>query len=623
MTIFRLPSLLIAIPLVASLLCGATLPVAILAQDAAEETVALETDASADDDAAADALAEEQPWDYSPYRVLIWVVSRDPRFNATTLEKPLLEYLDRDFYSVWRTTIEDAPPPVVTAAYRSMEDLSYDTLTASDPVIAVKRDHDDAIRIQSVRTLPEYVGSVPATKGMRTDVLRRAEEFGDGELGGTAAKLQLFDGDAAALGSLWKEPDTEALLVTRGQAATFEKPGAKVLNLPITDLVSTEIEEYDKVFVVRVSEPSDSPTVTVAELETLMRYFGSPVAAPFNSGYDLPSVIGYCITQAFSPMVRIDDAGQKNAIGMIRAGGLIMDPESPANVQVGDVLLPMIRKNDRNGKPIGIGRIDWAFLITTEREDTSAKMDYYSGMAGGLQGRKNNRTFKMGMLLRPQRDETLLRLHAKGRPDLPLIGYELYERELDSKDMSFVGRTDWNGRLQIKKTADPLRLLYVKNGGAVLARLPMVPGFTQKEVADLAGDDMRLQAEAYIRGVQNAIIDLVAIRQLLATRIRLRLKKGQMEEAEELLNALRDQPTNEQLANDMGKKQGMFLKEIGTRNANQRRKVDIMFKDTREMLGKQINPRVIRDLESDVARAKANGGTLPDEPEPAESGEEG
>ena len=264
--------------------------------------------------------------------------------------------------------------------------------------------------------------------------------------------------------------------------------------------------------------------------------------------------------------------------------------------------------------PVAVGRIEWAFLIATERDGPNVNMDYYSGMAGGLQGRKNQRTFKMAMLLQPQRDETLLRLHVKGREDLPLIGYELYERELKSKSMSFVGRTDWNGRLAIEKTDHPLRLLYVKNGGAVLARLPMVPGLTPKEVADLTGDDMRLQAEAYIRGVQNAIIDLVAIRKLLAARIRLRLKKGQMKEAEELLNALRDQPTNEQLADDMGRKQGMFLKEIGTRNPNQRRKVDIMFKETREMLGKQINPTVIRDLEVDVQRAKDNGGKLPDDP---------
>lgn len=560
---------------------------------------------------------EQEPWDYSPYRVMIWIASRDPRFTAETLHDPLVAYLNRDFNSLWRTEIADAPAPVVTAAFRSMQSLSFDRIAASDPVIAVKRDHVDAIRIQSVRSLPEYVNAVAVTGGLKDDVIRRAGELGNETIFGTASKLQVFDGDALALAETWNDPSTEALMVTRGQALTFTKPGAKLLELPVTGLVATAVNKYDKIFVVRIDEQPDGATVAVVEMETLMRSFGQMVSSPFASSVDLPNVVGHTITQAFSPMVRIDDAGQKTATAMIRAGNLIMDPESPANVAVGSVLQPMIRKNDRNGKPIALGRIEWAYLIVTEKEGPNVVADYYSGMAGGLQGRKNKRTFKMAMLLKPMRDQTLLRLHVKGREDLPLIGYELYERELKSKSMTFVGRTNWDGKLAIEKTEDPMRLLYVKNGGAVLARLPMVPGQTPKEVADLTGDDMRLQAEAYVRGVQNAIIDLVAIRKLLAARIRMRLRKGEMKEAEELLNALRSQPTNEQLANDMGRNQAMFIKEIGSRNPNQRRKVDIMFKDTREMLGTQITPKVIRDLESDVQRAVDNGGKLPDEPEDA------
>jgi hypothetical protein len=108
--------------------------------------------------------------------------------------------------------------------------------------------------------------------------------------------------------------------------------------------------------------------------------------------------------------------------------------------------------------------------------------------------------------------------------------------------------------MRVEPSEDRLRLLYVKNGGAVLARLPIVPGLHALDVADLSGDDTRLQAEAYIRGVQNAIIDLVAVRELFKARIRLRLERSEMPKAEALMVALRDQPSNEVLANDMGKK---------------------------------------------------------------------
>ncbi|MEM0925330.1 MAG: hypothetical protein AAGJ83_04780 [Planctomycetota bacterium] len=555
---------------------------------------------------------EEEPWDYSPYRVLIWIASRENGADAESIREPLMQYLDRDFFSIWRTTIEEAPPAVVTAAFRSMDDLTYASITASDPVIAVRNDHEDAIRIASVQNLPEFVDAVYTTRGLQSDVIRRAGEFGDEKIGGTADRLEPIQGDAVELVSRWSADDTEALLINRGQASTLDKPRAKLIAVPVTDLVSTAIDTYDKIFIVKIADDSDGQRVEVSEMETLMQSFGEVASAPYYSTADLPSVVGFCITQAFSPMVRIDDAGMKTASGMLRAGNLIMDENSPANIPVGAALEPMVRKNDRNGKPILIGRLDWAFLIATERAEAKVEMDYYSGMPGGLQGRKNKRTFKMARMQRPKFESTLLRLHAKGRDDIPLIGYELYEKELKSKKMTFVGRTDWNGRLQVEKSDQPMRLLYVKNGGAVLARLPMVPGLTTIEVADMSGDDLRLEAESYVRGVQNAIIDLVAIRKLLAARIRLRLKKGQMEEAENLLNALMEQPTNEQLSNDMGKKQAMFVKEIG-RNANQRRKVDLMFKETREMLGKQINPTIIRELEADLRRARENGGKLPDE----------
>ena len=65
-----------------------------------------ETDASGVDPETVPAeVVVEEPWDYSPYRVLIWIASHDPNINADSLREPLGEYLDRDFHAVWRTSI--------------------------------------------------------------------------------------------------------------------------------------------------------------------------------------------------------------------------------------------------------------------------------------------------------------------------------------------------------------------------------------------------------------------------------------------------------------------------------------------------------------------------------------
>ena len=557
---------------------------------------------------------EEEPWDFAPYRVLIWIASDSPNITASSVGPKLQEFLDRQFFAIWRIDIQDAPAAVAINAERNLEQLSYEAITASDPVLAIKRDHKDAVRLRVAQNVAELIPKIFATSGQIEEAKRRGVEAGNETLDGVADKLVAVDGDATSLIEMWSESSTEGILVSRGMAETLESPKAKIISLPVSQLVAEAVENYDKIFVVRVNSSQTPTEIATVELDTLMRFFGPPASKHSLQRSWLAAAIGHSVISAFAPTVRIENAGKKSAEGLLRAGGLVLNEDSPAMIKVGDVLRPLTRKNDRNDNPILIGLMDWAYLIVKEQNGSRNDMDFYAGRAGGLQGRKNKRTFKTALRVRRFGESTTIRLHKQREPDFPLIGYEIYERELESKDMSFIGRTDWNGRLPIKTAEDkPLRLLYVKNGGAILARLPLVPGLMDKETADLSGDDMRLQAEAYIRGVQNAIIDLIAIRELLAARIRLRLKKGQMREAEELLFALRDQPTNKKLATDMGKKQSMFLKALGTKNANQRRKVDDMFVTTRELLSKHINPKKIRELEEDMLRAKQNGGKLPDD----------
>ena len=210
----------------------------------------------------------------------------------------------------------------------------------------------------------------------------------DESVAGVANRLEAVEGDAIAVRDLWADEKTEALLVSRGLAMTLTEPEAKLITPPIIDLVSKAVEAYDKIFVVRVSGDLVPNTIDVVEFDTLMRHFG-PVASVQNTASgSLPASIARGIIKAFAPVIRIENAGQKNAVGLLRAGGLILDENSPAGVRPNDLFEPMTRKNDRNGKPIIIGPIDWAFLLVTEIEGRNVKMDYYAGRARRIAGSK-------------------------------------------------------------------------------------------------------------------------------------------------------------------------------------------------------------------------------------------
>ncbi len=572
-----------------------------------------------------DSDAEEIPWDYRPYQVLVWLVSDDLDVNAESVDASLRSYLQRDFGAVWRLQIEDAPAAVRTAAERRIDAMSYDLITAADPILAVKRDHPDAVRIRIAKNVGQYVSKVYATDDRIAEVKRRGALVDNETLDGVEPRLEAVDADALAVGELWTKPETEALLISRGMAMTLTDPEAKLITPKVSGLVGETVEQYDKILIARITTAMVPHRVSVVEFDTLMRHFGPVATTHASTLRSLHVAIGQGLARAFAPVVRIENAGQKSAVGLLRAGGLILEENretSPAFVRVGDVLEPMVRKNDRNGKPIVIGPMDWAYLLVKElagHQGRNVNMDFHAGRTGGLQGRKNKRTFRVALKVRPFDEGTTLRLHLQKNPNFPLIGYELYEKNLETSDMTFIGRTDWDGRLWVEKTDQPLRLLYVKNGGAVLARLPIVPGLYSKVVADLSGDDIRLQAEAYIRGVQNSIVDLVAIRELFKARIRLRLERGEMEKAEDLLNALRDQPSTEDLFDQIGKKHDEFINRLGSGMSNQRRKVDEMFSTTRELLSSHITPQLVRELEADYMAASKNGGKLPAKSDASES----
>ncbi|MEM9645942.1 MAG: hypothetical protein AAF989_13205, partial [Planctomycetota bacterium] len=383
-----------------------------------------------------------EPWDFSPYKVMVWVVSDDPKLTASTLGRPLRVFLDREFSSIWRVTIADAPISVRTGAKRKMNELDYETLVSSDPVIALKRNHKDAIRIRITPNVAEYVNKVYGIPALIEDVKKRAAQRGKETLDGVVEKLAAID-PTDSLTDRWADEKTEALIVPRGFATELTEPEAKLISLPIAGLVDDSVKKFDKVYVVRIDQSQVPGQVMVSEFECLMHYFGPVVTSSFVTADEVPTAIGRALTDAFAPVVRIENAGTKTATGIVRAVGLAIDPDSPARINVDDVLIPMVRKNDRNGRPILIGPMDWAFLVGEEIQGPLVNMGFYAGRTGGLQGRKNKRTFRVALKVRPPGESTLVRLHAKGDKDEPLIGYELYEKELKSKHMTFIGRTDW------------------------------------------------------------------------------------------------------------------------------------------------------------------------------------
>jgi hypothetical protein len=317
------------------------------------------------------------------------------------------------------------------------------------------------------------------------------------------------------------------------------------------------------------------------------------------------------VEAAFAPVARIEDVRGRSAIGRIRAGGLIVEDDSPAMIAPGFVLQPVVRRNDRfgNARPGGIQKVPWTLLQVASRADSVIQCEVVSGSRNPLRGRSSSRTERLAIAVRPSKATTTVRLESQEEPPQALAGYELYAKELSpgggdasgkddaSAAMRFVGRTDWRGIIEAPPSDEPLQVLYVKNGGRVLARLPLVPGLEAQLTAQLPNDDLRMQAESCVRGFQTTIMDLVARRAVLRERIGRLAAEGKSAEAEELIEQFRSLTTRAELTDLLNEQRSRFAAADG----RLQEKVDQLFADTESLMGKYLDPAEPDRLQAKLA----------------------
>lgn len=151
----------------------------------------------------------------------------------------------------------------------------------------------------------------------------------------------------------------------------------------------------------------------------------------------------------------------------------------------------------------------------------------------------------------------------------------------------------------------PLYLYYIKNGDTLLARLPIINGYNITETADLPDDRRRLQSEAFLKGIQGEVLDLVVRRKILSTRIKKKIDEGKLEDAEKLLDELKRVKSYDKLAEQIEAiRRRATSTENGSVTAPALKRIDKMISDTRLMMTKYLQDALTRELEIELEKKK-------------------
>ena len=527
---------------------------------------------------------KQQSWVFQPYDVRIWLAIEDsPRLasiDRNTLHAEIRQLIQGWVPYAWQTTISEPPQEILADAIYNAHDLS----------------------MKDVTLLYEPPKEDPNVVKIKEENAEKATDDKDSE-------QATEDGEGAV--------DTE-------ESAVAEEVEVD----PFAYLIKPNLlKQADKLYVISVRDNGRDIVLEAVGFDCNGRVRVEDATRELRNVADIAHNSVDAIKDIFRPVAKITFnavTDGKQAGMQLRSAGLVnpqLNPDSPLIIANDSVFRPVVRRNDRDGFPLigGIIEVVWTYIYVQQTKPYGVMegemISTFSSIRNPVGSRPNSRTEKYGLLVPVKHENTLLKIAANDLEDYQLEGYNVFVRnakasiEADDNPIDPVGQTDWRGAIPIEIGPTTLRIVYVKNGERVLARLPFVPGAFEEIDAFLPNDDVRLEYEAFFAGIMNSILDITVQRKVLETRINIKLKNGEVVDAEKIfkeeLMSLRSRNDIEDILNQME------IQKIDNKRLNGTvlRKIDDMFARTRGL----IKTYLTQDIRGDVETAiKAAGGLQQD-----------
>lgn len=386
-----------------------------------------------------------------------------------------------------------------------------------------------------------------------------------------------------------------------------------VAELPV-DLYD-ELQGSDKLVIVRVADVGTGVQFSVNEIDVNGWSLGPTYSQSLAEMGQLVGSVSDTIAKAFRPIIRLETSEGDMVTARVRAHGLMVrinhdeaaerdiDPtlepntSSPCWIESGEVFEPIVRQANRQKKfeLKEIQTLDFTLLVQQDAIEgpyVQAKIVSVNRSDVALGRKKGRSTEKLGIVVRSPVGQTKIRLftmRGTSRADLqevPLNGYQIYSRSIFGTEdsLEYLGKTNWNGEMDIAPGDERVRLLLVKNGERNLARLPIMPGYKPTMEKLLPDDEDRILAEGVVSGLKSETLDLWARRQVLKERIRMSLEKNEFAIANRYFDLYRQMLSINQW-NDL---LSDYERRLTSTEKRQQSKITAMFRELTEFSKKEF-----------------------------------
>ena len=367
-----------------------------------------------------------------------------------------------------------------------------------------------------------------------------------------------------------------------------------LLQLQMPDFAPTW-EQYDKLFLI-VIKAQDVWSASVAnigwsaairEMDVRTRSFSELRQIQVAQLSQLPEHLFCGITESLTPLARIVRVDENRILLEERAGELLAMQDVLPVVVERQVMLPIVRSNDRDGNPQQIRRVDWTFLSVERNADGLLSATMHTGLRSPINTRTRPRHQQLALLAKPSGDHTTIRFASYVSRDMPLPICDILESVPGRKQAVNIGTTNTQGEFRIDNLPErPVRLLYVRNGANLIARVPIMPGVDPVLTAEVPIADSTLHAESLVRGIQEEILDTVAMRQVLVAQAITFRRRSDRKGFDDTVLKLRRLKTRQVYQSELN----LLKMQLPYDDPVSRRRIETMLEQTRTLVQESLPP---------------------------------
>ena len=370
------------------------------------------------------------------------------------------------------------------------------------------------------------------------------------------------------------------------------------------DKVPGDLKDADKHYWLSVVATPTGYDLQCRELDLYLNRWGTIHRRQVAQSSFLAEACFEILRDSFSPLAIVETIAEndKQVRLAFKGSNLPRAAEGEAFVAPNRAYLPLLRRTDRRGALAenGVQPVPWTLLATTAQDDAGWLADVRSGVRRPFGMRRSAMIGLLAIGLNNPPGPAKVRFHSRRDAKLGLAGYDVY-RSLDDGDTQLLGVTDSNGVFATTIDDAPVATLLLRSESQLMAKLPLAAGAGEMVEIPIADNPVRLKAQSESRVVREELIDVVARRAILTSRVRAMLKAGRLEDAQKIMSELDSLPSRSSFNRDVDV---LAQRTPKTDDPMVQQAINKLFAATRDLLGKFLDPRQITELQNEVNTAK-------------------